>query len=396
MKRLRNEQGFLLLVVYIVVICVSIFSVAFFTRHHLACQATERYQNRILAFNAAEAGIDLALATLATTPSWTGAGYTPFNSTSIKSGFLVTVTKPDPTNKPNLRKIEAIGYSPDNTTTLNPHQTATITVYAQSEPQSLFKYAVFAGTSMTLSGNVRINSYNSTVNGGVYSETLNSGSNDTIGTNSTASKAITISGSSTVKGNAIIGPTGNLSTAIYLSGVSTISGTKTAATTAETYQTLTTTVPVSPDPKVSGITTLTLPAGTYHYAKLTVSGSGKICATGKVDIYVDGAVSLSGAGIVTQNNLPPNMTIYATGSGKVTISGSAGYYGSIYAPNSAVTNSGDVKIYGAIISKTMTLSGSSEIHYDEALSSGSGSPGSKFSVTTWQELNSLAWGTTSG
>lgn len=64
-KTRTHEKGFVLLVVYIVVISVSIFSIVFFARHQAAIQATERYQNRILAFNAAEAGIDSALRDLA-------------------------------------------------------------------------------------------------------------------------------------------------------------------------------------------------------------------------------------------------------------------------------------------------------------------------------------------
>ena len=61
LKSISNKKGFVLLVVYIVVVVVAIFAFAFFARHQAAMQGTERYQNRILAFNAAEAGIDAAL-----------------------------------------------------------------------------------------------------------------------------------------------------------------------------------------------------------------------------------------------------------------------------------------------------------------------------------------------
>ena len=395
MKTLHNERGFMLLVVYVVVIGISIFAFAFFSRHSRAIQATEQYQNRILAFNAAEAAVDFALAKLVATPDWAGTDYLSFNSTSTQSGYKVTVSKPDPVNKPNIRMIAAVGYAPDNVKTSRAYQDAEITVYAQSTAaQGLFKYAAFATGALNLTGNVVVDSYSSTVNGGVYSATLNSRSNDTIGTNSTTAKSINVTGSSTVKGNAFVGPNGNTATAIYLGGTSTISGTKTVATTAETYVAKTTTVAASPDPSLTGIKTLTLPAGTYHYSALTIANSGKLTTTGKVDIYVDGAVSLSGAGIVNQGNIPSNLTIYATGSSAVSILNSGVYYGGIYAPNSTITNSGDVNIYGAVICKTMTLSNSSKIHYYEDMATGSGgSCSQKPSVTTWQELNSLSWNT---
>ena len=392
MKTHPNERGFILLVVYIVVICISIFAAAFFTRHRLGIQATERYQNRILAFNAAEAAVDTALATLVTTPDWAGTGYLSFNTSSSQSGYKITVTKPDPSYKFEIRKITAVGYAPSNDTTSRAYQSATIIVYAQRQTESLFKYAAFSTGALNLTGNVVVDSYSSTVNGGVYSATLNSRDNLTIGTNSIASKAINVTGSSKVKGKAIFGPGGVKSTVVYLGGTSTISGTQTPATTAETYVTKTTTVAVTADPSLTGIKTLTLPAGTYHYAKLTVANSGKLTTTGKVDIYVDGAVSIGGAGIVNQGNIPSNLTIYATGSSAVSIANSAGYYGGIYAPNSTVTNSGDVDIYGAIICKTMTLANSSKLHYYEDMNSG-GSSGTKFAVATWQEMNSLSWGT---
>ena len=391
MKTLHNERGFMLLVVYIVVMCIAIFASAFFSRHNRAIQATERYQNRILAFNAAEAAVDSALATLVTTPDWIGTGYLPFNTTSSQSGYKVTVTKPDPSYKFEIRKITAVGYAPDNVPTSRGYQSATIIVYAQRQTQSLFKYAAFATGALNLTGNVVVDSYSSAVNGGVYSATLNSRDNLTIGTNSTASKAINVTGSSKVKGKAIFGPGGVKSVVVYLGGTSTISGTQTPATTAETYVTKTTTVTVAADPSLTGIKTLTLPAGTYHFAKLTVANSGKLTTTGKVDIYVDGAVSIGGAGIVNQGNIPSNLTIYATGSSAVSITNSGTYYGGIYAPNSTVTNSGDVNIYGAIICKTMTLSNSSKLHYYEDMAAG-GSSGAKFSVATWQEMNGLSWG----
>ncbi len=83
-----QEKGFILIAVYMAAIFVCIFSVVFFGRHQAAIQATERYQNRILAFNAAEAAIDHALWELTTDSasrrtSTATAAYTPQTATSL-------------------------------------------------------------------------------------------------------------------------------------------------------------------------------------------------------------------------------------------------------------------------------------------------------------------------
>ena len=71
-KDRTREKGFVLLTTYVVVMVVTVFCYAFFERSTVFVQAVERNRNKTIAFNMAEAGVDLALARLAENPSYTG------------------------------------------------------------------------------------------------------------------------------------------------------------------------------------------------------------------------------------------------------------------------------------------------------------------------------------
>ena len=61
----RNEQGFILVAVYLVVMALSIGSFSHFERSNVFFQAAERDRNKVIAFNMAETALDVALAQLA-------------------------------------------------------------------------------------------------------------------------------------------------------------------------------------------------------------------------------------------------------------------------------------------------------------------------------------------
>jgi Tfp pilus assembly protein PilX len=386
-----KQRGFVLITTYLIVFLISVFSLAYFTRYSTFLHASERSQNKIVAFNMAEAGVDFALAQLAADPAYAGTnGYMSMDTGTIRGGFSITVTTPQ--NSSTVRMVQASGFSPDNDTTSRAYQSSSITTYGQLQPSSPFSFGVFAANTISLTGNVRVNSYHS--RDGTYggSNATNKGN---VATNSTANGAINLTGSSELRGGATVGFGGNVNTGITKGWSCVISGAKAVAPAVKTYDPPTTTTPVSGPLSVGGNSTLYLMSGTYHYSSLTVGGSGKLQPTGPVKIYVDGAVDIGGAGIATQNNIPANLQIYVTGNSSVKVHGSGALYGTIYAPLSRVYNTGNVRIAGAIISNTFELTGSSEFHYDEALSeAGADSgPSGKVNVTAWQEQNSLTWGT---
>ncbi|MBV9658777.1 MAG: hypothetical protein JO295_11765 [Verrucomicrobia bacterium] len=150
---------------------------------------------------------------------------------------------------------------------------------------------------------------------------------------------------------------------------------------------------------VPGGTSLTIQpnaAGQQSYIEiwvtgdLTTSGSGYITQQSGVHVtyYIDGNVTVSGQSFQNQNNQASTCTIYcvppASGTNKVTVSGSGTFIGVINAPGSDFTISGSANFSGALIGNTMNISGGASVHFDEALKSSSPG-GTAFSVASWYE-----------
>lgn len=389
----KDTRGFILITSYMVLAVISIFSIALFARGATYLESAERNQKKMIAFNAAEAGFDaayqdLADGTISSFP-WTS-GYVSLNTGNLRGGYSVTVA--DMGN--SVRQILVTGYSPDQSTTVEAREVRTVNGYVQPVSQSPFNFALFSENSIQMSGNARIDSYNS--DDGAYGGS-NVAANGDIGSDGT----LQISGNVYVNGN-------SYSTSTTASGNAEITGTTYASTgNVSTSGNVNLTTQTGPTPgldlspattnlasagalSVSGNNTYNLQAGTYRFSSISVSGNGRINALGAVTIYVDGAVSISGNGFGTSSNKPPNMLVYLTGSGNVSMSGNANFYGAIYAPASNVTNTGNGELYGAVVAKTYQQSGNGRIHYDEALNQVGGSDDTSLELLSWAENNPAA------
>lgn len=125
----------------------------------------------------------------------------------------------------------------------------------------------------------------------------------------------------------------------------------------------------------------------------TTSGSGYILQQTGVHVtyHIAGDVTVSGSSFQNQSNRAGNNTINvisvgASSSQKVTVSGSGTFIGVINAPAAAFTASGSATMSGAIIGKTMNISGGANVHYDEALSrTGGGGAGGGYTVRSFVE-----------
>ena len=139
-------------------------------------------------------------------------------------------------------------------------------------------------------------------------------------------------------------------------------------------------------------------AGTESYIEIwvdgnfTTSGSGYIVQQPGVHVtyHIKGDVTVSGSSFQNQSNKAANSTmnvisVGASASQKVTVSGSGTFIGVINAPAAAFTVSGSADMSGAIIGKTMNISGGANVHYDEALSRMSGVIGNGYSVRSFVE-----------
>lgn len=280
---------------------------------------------------------------------------------------------------------------------------------------SVFNYAGFGSSSVTMSGDTLIDSYDSSL--GQYNVNGNIGYNGDVGGNSD----ITITkGSPTINGNASTGPSGTFTDPTHQYVYGTVSHTNNVSLP-------TVTVPSSLTGLVSGgaivlgkkDNDITLNSGDYKFSTIDLSGirtltinattapvniyltgnntsisianSAQILIpatnTQPVTFYTDGSTSVSGNGVVNNTYIPSNFLLYSPSSKDITVSNGGSFYGAIYAPSASLTVSGAAVIYGSAIAGSLTLSGSGAIHYDKALAnvSVSGST-SAYSVKSWREV----------
>lgn len=386
-----KPKGFLLIASYLLMSVLSIFSLALFSRGNTFFQASERNENKIIAFNMAEAGVDQAIVQLKSDPTYSGAAYSAMPG-APKGGYQVTVTVPAtnpngiPNANPNIRQIVAQGFSPSNDATQKAYETRTVMTYVSLAPSSLFDFAVFAKDSIKLNGNPGdiVDSFNST--NGAY-DPATAGLKGHIGTNSIGNGDVALIGNVTVKGDATIGPGGTPGDVISLGPNTTITGNQTAATAPYSFEAPEATGTNLGDVSISGQTTYTLASGTYTMSSLKIGGQAQLAPTGPVKIYVTGEVDLGGQGVATSGNLPANFQLYVTTDASVKLAGGSALYGAIYAPLSDVKNTGGATVFGAIVADEYDQSGGGSLHFDEALKEIEGSSGNEVTMDSWTESN---------
>jgi hypothetical protein len=136
-------------------------------------------------------------------------------------------------------------------------------------------------------------------------------------------------------------------------------------------------------------------------SSFTVNGKARLWVTGDVDIgggdvitigpggsleiYVSGSsATFGGSGIVNNSGVAASCKLIGLPTcTTMKYAGGADLIGLIYAPNANITIRGNAQIYGGITGNSLTCSGSSGIHYDEALGR---STGPAFTIYRWEEL----------
>ena len=267
---------------------------------------------------------------------------------------------------------------------------------------SLSTYALFATasgcSSVSISGNGTVDSYNGltnsgnvgtngnatlsgnpVVNGAIYSPVTGSGncSSKTMTGLSTSGKAQATGGLKPLPGpvNYPLPPapspappttTQNISGSCgTVSGCSSAGGSKSVNLAPGGYGNL----------SATGGTTLHMSAGTYNFNSLTLSGNSILYVdSGPVVINLAGAalsasgaaLDLSGGSIVNPSGVTSNLQFYYAGSKSLKVSGGTGSYAMVYAPNAAINISGGAHFYGSIIGSTINSSGNTAVHYDAA------------------------------
>ena len=123
------------------------------------------------------------------------------------------------------------------------------------------------------------------------------------------------------------------------------------------------------DLTVNGNRTATLAAGSYCFHNLTLSGGGRLTASGPVTIHLTGQLGANGNSSAGVGGVPASLQVlssYAGGEG-VVLSGTTNLYMTIYAPQAGVSLNGGPQLYGSVLAKTLSLTGNPSLHFDSQL-----------------------------
>ena len=130
------------------------------------------------------------------------------------------------------------------------------------------------------------------------------------------------------------------------------------------------------DINITGGSVVTFDGGTYFYHDFSKGGGSTmdVPVGATVQIYVSGALSVSGGGFVNLNNTSNNLQIWGCGTDATdwSIGGSATVYMTIYAPNHDLTISGSGDRFGSFTAAYLTKTGSGLLEMDFGLSSPTG------------------------
>ena len=278
-------------------------------------------------------------------------------TTGTVNGYTVSVT---------ILKYNATVYTVTSTA-----GNETVTSHIQlAKTTGVFAYAVGSlGGDISLSGNVHLQAASG--NASVYS-----------------AANLTMSGNTSIKGNALAVDS------INKSGNASISGTSTPNAQPVTFDTIDTSTYLaeattlhSGDYSISGNSNISL-VSTHITGNLIISGNSVVNMTGVV--YVDGYISVSGNAVlnitypliaVGNINISGNSSPLINGqypliistSGNITVSGNSSLSALLYAPNGIIDIGGN-SLVGAAVGKSVKDSGNGTITYPD-LSSQSNLPG---------------------
>lgn len=192
-----------------------------------------------------------------------------------------------------------------------------------------------------------------------------------------------------VHGHARPGPTG-----LVMGEVENISGSTVPNTEVMTVDPYAYDPPIPSTGRHAG--TVTFTSGTYRFKSFLVDGGQTATFAGDVVIYADdrfeisgsgqaimnrgatltihhgaGEIKLAGDGIINQDQTPASLNIYSATANRVEISGSAGFYGNLYAPKAQFIASEGSQLFGTFLAKTTKLSGGCRLHMDTSRGSSS-------------------------
>lgn len=142
------------------------------------------------------------------------------------------------------------------------------------------------------------------------------------------------------------------------------------------------------DPNVDGPSQIELPCGRYYLTGVNQSQGLSIRATGRVVLFVDGPLAVSGLSISVDEGAeldlfvagdvvigsaasfgsreqPASVRTYV--GGNLSLQASSEFAGNVYAPRAEVTTSGAARVYGSLFVRSVRFGASADLHFDSAI-----------------------------
>ncbi|MEX0653421.1 MAG: hypothetical protein WD534_01030 [Phycisphaeraceae bacterium] len=393
-----RERGVALMLVVVALVMATMLAVPFLAAQSTSSAVGQNIARHSQAQAVAESGLELTLAYIHAQPDWRQA--------QQPGAWLDDYAFADGTIDVHVESEDEEATTLDGpviVTSTGFHRGVSHTVHARVEGSAptgggLLPYGLAVAESVTMTGNVLVNAMDSRVD--TYSPWAPGNGHATVATNATGNNQFSITGSSTVDGDVLVGHGGNASQIIKTTGTASVTG---DADSLDEPMTLPSVTLPSPLPASQGDASFsswgveTLTDGTYHYDAFAVSGSLTVHIEGDVVIVADDLFQLAGSSslilqpdatltvyadryrftgnvrIKHQNHHDPTATrLYQTGTADLDVVGSAELAASIVAPDAQLDLRGNARLFGAFQGDSVSLKGSARFTQDHALLEGGG------------------------
>lgn len=400
MKKMKKNKGFVLAVMMMIILLVSLSSMALISLAREARIRTVKHVTDNAARYAADAGIERVLYQMnrdITNGAWTIdsiPSYTAELLTSSNADYSVT-WQGGLTDGYQITSVGRCGL-------------ATRTVRATVELSSPFAedFAVLTRGSLSLKNKSAVKGYNS-------QDPSERDVPVAIGTLSTKNGSIDIKNAAFVDGDVYIGTGGDPEEVISQSRETSISGEIFVMPTPVELPPVTVPDLVVKGTSISGKNVTLTAADSGQYTGIDISTKGTLLINGDVVLHVTGDITLNndaeiqvpaGSSLTVYfnqnieaknasaiNNIsksPAAIKLYGTGTDQVIdLKNSSDFYGAIYAPDGEVVVHNKVDIYGSVVVDQFEMKNSGELYYDKALKETTLNDGALyFRITRWEAL----------
>jgi hypothetical protein len=376
--RLENNRGVALIMVLGIMTFLTAMQLQMVVRGIWQARAGARTYDRSNALYLAESALKQASVNLRTSETPDDINADALTTGSFEVGLPVLV-------EANLYKVVGRGISAQEQRELE----ATI----QLTPKSIFQFALFGDEGVRVTGSTITDGYDSSQ--GPYNDEegpdYNKTRNGDIGTNSSVLQGVYMGGSVFVDGQVAVGYDADDPYSVVsgydpnfiTGGTDPPSDYQDVVSQTESFPMPEVIVPgglTCSDSVVSSNDTVVLEPnggplgnGTYCYRNLTLQGGGTLTASGNVNIYITGVLTAQGNSMMGVPDDPGQFLVQVAWTGDASLepgllTGTTGFYGALYAPESTIDITGNAEIFGSIIAKRVNVTGSAAVHYDESLS----------------------------